>query len=65
MPKHHDRRHDDGQWTKESRPEWGRRLTRFGALGALTGGLAPVSAPFLPERATCRSQCAVIYEFKT
>ncbi len=27
MPKHHDRRHDVGQWAKEPCPEKGRRMT--------------------------------------
>ena len=65
MPKHHDRRHDAGQWTKEPRPKRGRQMTRFGASGALTGALAPLSRPFLPKRAICRSQFAAIYEFMT
>ncbi len=62
MPKHHDRRRDDAQWAKEPRPEWGRQISRFGALGALTGALTPLSHPFLPQRDICRSQFATIYE---
>jgi len=62
MPKHHDRRRDDVRWAKEPRPEEGRQIARFDASGALTGALAPLSRPFLPERAICRSQFAAIYE---
>ncbi len=62
MPKHHDRRRDDVQWAKEPRPEWGRQISRFGASGTLTGALAPLSRPFLPQRAICRSQFSAIYE---
>ncbi len=65
MPKHHDRRHDDSQWTKEPRPERGRQRARFGASGTLTGALAPLSRPFLPKRAICRLQLISIYEFMT
>jgi len=65
MPKHHDRRRDDVQWAKEPRPERGRQMARFSASGALTGALAPLSCPFLPNRAICRSQLAAIYEFMT
>ena len=65
MPKHHDRRPDDVQWIKEPRPERGRHMARFGASGALTGALAPLSRPFLPKRAICRSQLISIYEFMT
>ena len=65
MPKHHDRRRDEVQGAKEPRPEKGRHLARFGASGTLTGALAPLSRPFLPERAICRSQLAAIYEFMT
>ncbi len=65
MPKHHDRRLDAAQWTKEPRPKKGRQRTRFGASGALTGAPAPLSGPFLPERVLCRSQRAAIYEFMT
>ena len=65
MPKHHDRRPDDVQWTKEPRPKRGRRMARFGASGALTGALAPLSRPFLPKRAIRRSQLISIYEFMT
>ena len=32
---------------------------------ALTGALAPLSRPFLPKRAICRSQFISIYEFMT
>ena len=63
MPKHHDRRPDDVQWTKEPRPKRGRQMTLFGASSALTGALAPLSSPFLPKRAICRSQFISIYEF--
>ena len=62
MPKHHDRRLDAVQGAKEPRPERGRRMTRFGASGTLTGALAPLSRPFLPHRAIRRSQFAAIYE---
>ena len=65
MPKHHDRRPDDVQWTKEPRPKRGRQMARFGASGALTGALVPLSRPFLPKRAICRSQFISIYEFMT
>ena len=65
MPKHHDRRPDDVQWTKEPRPKRGRQMARFGASGALTGALAPLSRPFLPKRAIRRSHFAAIYEFMT
>ncbi len=65
MPKHHDRRRDDVQWTKEPRPKRGRQMARFGASGALTGALAPLSRPFLPKRVLCRSQLISIYEFMT
>ena len=65
MLEHHDRRGDDAQWTKEPRPKRGRHRTRFGASGTLTGALAPLSRPFLPKRAICRSQFAAIYEFMT
>ncbi len=65
MPKHHDRRRDQAQGAKEPRPERGRRRARFGASGALTGALAPLSRPFLPERAIRRSQFAAIYESMT
>ena len=65
MLKHHDRRPDDVQWTKEPRPKRGRQMARFGASGALTGALAPLSRPFLPKRAICRSQFISIYEFMT
>ena len=65
MPKHHDRRPDDVQWTKEPRPKRGRQMARFGASGALTGALAPLSRPFLPKWAICRSQFISIYEFMT
>ncbi|PPR59225.1 MAG: hypothetical protein CFH04_02044 [Alphaproteobacteria bacterium MarineAlpha3_Bin3] len=40
-------------------------MARFGASGALTGALAPLSRPFLPKRAICRSQFISIYEFMT
>ena len=76
MPKHHDRRLDVAQWAKEPRPEWGRRMARFGASGMLTGALAPLpglrsrsgcfggvgSRPFLPQRAIRRSQFSAIDE---
>ncbi len=65
MPKHHDRRPNDAQWTKEPRPERGRQMARFGASGTLTGALAPLSRPFLPKQAIGRSQFAAIYEFMT
>ena len=65
MPKHHDRRPDDVQWTKEPRPKRGRQMARFGASGALTGALAPLSRLFLPKRAIYRSQFISIYEFMT
>ena len=65
MPKHHDRRLDVAQWAKEPRPERGRQMARFGASGALTGALAPLSHPFLPERIICRSQLAAIDESMT
>ena len=65
MPKHHDRRPDDVQWTKEPHPKRGRQMARFGASGALTGALAPLSRPFLPKRAIRRSHFAAIYEFMT
>ncbi len=65
MPKHHDRRPDDAQWAKEPRPKRGRHMVRFGASGALTGALAPLSRPFLPKRTICRSQLISIYEFMT
>ena len=65
MPKHHDRGGDDAQWAKEPRPKRGRQMARFGASGALTGALAPLSRPFLPKRAICRSQLISIYEFMT
>ena len=56
MPKHHDRRPDADPWTKEPRPKRGRHSARFGASGTLTGALAPLSRPFLPKRALCRSR---------
>jgi hypothetical protein len=62
MPMHHDRRRDEVQWAKEPRPEWGRQRARSGASDALTGASAPLSRPFLTERALCRSQFAAIYE---
>jgi hypothetical protein len=62
MPKHHDRRPDAVQWTKEPRPERGRYMARFGASGTLTGALAPLLRPFLLKRVICRSQFAAIYE---
>ncbi len=65
MPKHHDRRPDGAQWTKEPRPERGRQMDRFGASGTLTGAMAPLSRPFLPKRSICRSQLISIYEFMT
>ncbi len=65
MPKHHDRRLDVVQGTKEPRPERGRHMARFGASGTLTGAMAPLSGPFLPKRAMCRSQFAAIYESMT
>ncbi len=65
MPKHHDRRRDKVQGAKEPRPERGRRMTRFGASGTLTGALAPLSRPFLPQRVLCRSRLAAIYESMT
>ncbi len=65
MLKHHDQRNDEVQGAKEPRPERGRQMTRFGASGTLTGALAPLSRPFLPERAICRSQFAAIYESMT
>ncbi len=65
MPKHHDRQRDEAQGAKEPRPERGRQMARFGAPRTLTGALAPLSRPFLPERAICRSQFAAIYEFMT
>ena len=65
MPKHHDRRPDDVQWTKEPRPKRGRQMARFGASGALTGALAPLSRPLLPKRAISRPQFISIYEFMT
>ena len=63
MPKHHDRGHDDAQWTKEPRPERGRHMARFGASCALTGALTPLSRPFLPKWAIRRSQLISIYDF--
>ncbi len=65
MPKHHDRRQGEVQWAKEPRPGRGRQMARFGASGTLTGAKAPLSRPFLPKRAVCRSQFAAIYEFMT
>ena len=65
MPKHHDRQSDDAQWTKEPRPKKDRQMARFGTLGALTGAMAPLSSPFLPKRAICRSQPVAIYESMT
>ncbi len=65
MPKHHDRRRDEVQCTKEPRPKRGRRISRFGASGTLTGALARLSRPFLPQRDVRRSQSAAIYEFMT
>ena len=65
MPKHHDRRQDEVQRAKEPRPEEGRQIARFGASGALTGALAPLSRSFLPKRAICRSQLIAIYESMT
>ena len=65
MLKHHDRRHDDVQWTKEPPPKRGRQMVRCGASGTLTGALAPLSRPFLPKRAIWRSQFISIYEFMT
>ena len=65
MPKHHDRRPEVVQWAKEPRPERGRHRARFGASGALTGALAPLSRPFLPQRIIWRSQFTAIYEFMT
>ena len=61
MPKHHDRRSDDAQWTKEPRSR-SPRITRFGASGALTGAFAPLSYSFLPKQAICGSQPTAIYE---
>ena len=63
MPKHHDRRLDAVQGAKEPRALRGRRMTRFGASGTLTGALAPRSRPFLRQRAIRRSRLAAIYEF--
>ncbi len=65
MQKHHDRRHDVDQWAKEPCPERGRLMARFGASGTLTGALAPLSRPFLPQRAIRRSRLAAIYESMT
>ena len=65
MPKHHDRRLDVVRWAKEPRALRGWRMTRFGASGTLTGALAPLSGPFLPHRAICRSPLAAIYESTT
>ena len=65
MPKHHDRRRNAVQWTKEPRPKGGRQIARFGASGALTGAKAPLSRTLLPKQAICRSQLAAIYEFMT
>ncbi len=63
--KHHDRRNDEVQWAKEPRPEGGRQMARFGASGALAGAYTPLSRPFLPKRAICRSQLTAIYESMT
>ena len=65
MPKHHDRRRNAVQWTKEPRPKGGRQIARFGAPGALTGAKAPLSGTLLSEQAICRSQLAAIYESMT
>ncbi len=65
MPKHHDRRRNDSQGAKEPRPDWGPQIGRFGASGTLTGALAPLSRPFLPQRTISRSQLAAIYESMT
>ncbi len=65
MPKHHDRRRGVDQGAKEPRARRGRRMTRFGASGTLTGAVAPLSRPFLPQRAICRSRLAAIYESMT
>ncbi len=64
MPKHHDRRRDEAQWAKEPRSR-SPQIARFGASGALTGALAPLSRPFLPQRVIWRSPFAAIYEFMT
>tara|TARA_Y100000294_G_scaffold116005_1_gene107643 strand:+ start:367 stop:489 length:123 start_codon:yes stop_codon:yes gene_type:complete len=40
-------------------------MARFGASDTLTGALAPLSRPFLPQRILCRSQFISIYEFVT
>ena len=65
MPKHHDRRRNAVQRTKEPRPKGGRQIARFGAPGALTRAKAPLSGTLLPKQAICRSQLAAIYEFMT
>ena len=63
MPKHHDRRRNAVQRTKEPRPKGGRQIARFGAPGALTGAKAPLSGTLLAKQTICRSQLAAIYEF--
>ena len=63
MPKHHDRRRNAVQRTKEPRPKGGRQIARFGAPGALTGAKAPLSGTLLLKQAISRSQLAAIYEF--
>ena len=65
MPKHRDRRRNVVQGAKEPRPKGGRQIACFGASGALTGAKAPLSRPFLPKQAICRSQFAAIYESMT
>ena len=64
MPKHHDRRRDEAQGAKEPRSR-SPQISRFGASCTLTGALAPLSRPFLPQRDIRRSPLAAIYESMT
>ena len=65
MPRHHDRRRNAVQRTKEPRPKGDRQIARFGASGARTGAKAPLSGTLLPKQSICRSQLAANYEFMT
>ncbi len=53
------------KWGKRTTPRKGRRRTRFGASGTLSGAKAPLSRTFLPKRVLRRSQLAAIYESMT
>ena len=55
MPKHHDRRRNAVQWTKEPRPNGGRQIACFGASEALTGGDIAQSGVWHLNQAATRS----------